>query len=291
MSPRTLLTAQALDAGAAFDERRARRAKRAASLAALLGAVLLGLGFAYRSAQAGAFFGAGAALLVSCLLFLSGWLRERDARLITGRGAWAVARLGFRSAAFRPGRSVLSAALIASAAFIIVSVDAFRRSGGELTEDRKTGTGGFALLARSELPIVPGLNDQAGRDALLIQAPEMQGVTFTRFRVRQGQDASCLNLYRPTNPTIIAPESSFIDANRFVFASSSAGTDAERANPWLLLRRTFDDGSVPVIADATSLQYVLHAGVGETFSMDIGAPDRSCCALSARSATASFRVS
>jgi putative ABC transport system permease protein len=161
--------------------------------------------------------------------------------------------------------------LIASAAFIIVSVDAFRRGGGELTEDRKTGTGGYALLARSELPIVPNMNDRSGRDALLIQAPGMQDTTFTRFRVRQGQDASCLNLYRPTNPTIVAPESSFIGANRFVFSSSSAETDEEQANPWLLLRRTFDDGSVPVIADATSLQYVLHAGVGDTFSMDIGA--------------------
>jgi putative ABC transport system permease protein len=271
MSPRALLTAQALDAGTAFDERRARRSKRAASVAALLGVMLLGAGFWSRAAQAGAFFGAGAALLVACLMFLSGWLRERDARLISGRGPWAVARLGFRSAAFRPGRSVLSAALIASAAFIIVSVDAFRRGGGELTEDRKTGTGGYALLARSELPIVPNMNDRSGRDALLIQAPGMQDTTFTRFRVRQGQDASCLNLYRPTNPTIVAPESSFIGANRFVFSSSSAETDEEQANPWLLLRRTFDDGSVPVIADATSLQYVLHAGVGDTFSMDIGA--------------------
>ncbi len=271
MSPRALLTAQALDAGTAFDERRARRSKRAASVAALFGVMLLGAGFWSRAAQAGAFFGAGAALLVACLMFLSGWLRERDARLISGRGPWAVARLGFRSAAFRPGRSVLSAALIASAAFIIVSVDAFRRGGGELTEDRKTGTGGYVLLARSELPIVPNMNDRSGRDALLIQAPEMQDATFTRFRVRQGQDASCLNLYRPTNPTIVAPESSFIGASRFVFSSSSAETDAERANPWLLLRRTFDDGSVPVIADATSLQYVLHAGVGDTFSMDIGA--------------------
>jgi ABC-type lipoprotein release transport system permease subunit len=271
MSPRTLLTAQALDAAAAFDDRRARRAKRVAAAVALFGVMLLGVGFGSRVAQAGAFFGAGAALLVACLMFLSGWLRERDARLISGRGPWAVARLGFRSAAFRPGRSVLSAALIASAAFIIVSVDAFRRGGGELTDDPKTGTGGFALLARSELPIVPNMNGEAGREALLMQAPGMQGVTFTRFRVRQGQDASCLNLYRPTNPTIVAPEPGFIEANRFVFSSSSAATSAEHANPWLLLRKTFDDGSVPVVADATSLQYVLHAGVGDTFSMDIGA--------------------
>ena len=38
--------------------------------------------------------------------------------------------LGFRNATYRPGRSVLCIALIASAAFIIVSVDAFRRREG-----------------------------------------------------------------------------------------------------------------------------------------------------------------
>jgi hypothetical protein len=271
MSPRLLLTAQALEGGGTYDPRRAARAKRAAAILAVAGMALLTLGFASRSAQAGGFFGAGAALLMACLLALSGWLRERNATPITGRGAWAVARLGFRSAAFRPGRSVLSAALIASAAFIIVSVDAFRRGAGELTQDPKSGTGGFALLARSELPIVQNPNDPAGREALLVQAPELEQVQIARFRVRQGQDASCLNLYRPTNPTIVAPEASFTEAARFSFSSSLAESDAERENPWLLLRRTFPDGSVPVIADATSLQYVLHASVGDTFSMDIGA--------------------
>ena len=49
-----------------------------------------------------------------------------------------------------------------------------------------------------------------------------------------------------------------------------AESDAERANPWLLLSRQFDDGAVPVVADATSMQYVLHVGVGDTFSIDTG---------------------
>jgi hypothetical protein len=223
-----------------------------------------------RSAQAGAFFGAGAALLIAFLTFLSGWLRARDARMIAGRGTWAVSRLGFRSAAFRPGRSVLSAALIAAAAFIIVSVDAFRRGAGDFSGDPKTGSGGYAVLARAELPVIHDPNTTAGREAMLIQAPELANARFTRFRMRQGQDASCLNLFRPTNPTIIAPEPDFIEANRFTFAASLAENDGERANPWTLLNRRSDDGTVPVIADATSLQYVLHAGVGDTFSLDTG---------------------
>jgi hypothetical protein len=68
----------------------------------------------------------------------------------------------------------------------------------------------------------------------------------------------------------VAPEAGFAEANRFTFAASLAESDAERANPWLLLNRRFEDGSVPAIADATSLQYVLHAGIDDTFSIDTG---------------------
>jgi putative ABC transport system permease protein len=49
-----------------------------------------------------------------------------------------------------------------------------------------------------------------------------------------------------------------------------AETDEERANPWLLLRKAFGDGTVPAVADATSLQYVLHAAVGDTMAVDVG---------------------
>ena len=270
-SPRALLGAQSLDVPSSGDPRKAVRRRRIAVALALVGAVLLGLGFASEAAQAAAFFGAGAVLLGACLTWLSSWLRARDARAISGSGTWAVSRLGFRGAAFRPSRSVLSAALIASAAFIIVSVDAFRRGGGELTADPKSGTGGFALLARSEVAIVHDPDTAAGREALLLQAPELERARFTRFRLRPGDDASCLNLYRPGSPTIVAPEPDFIEANRFSFAASLAQTEEERANPWRLLMQPRDDGTVPVIADATSLQYVLHARVGDTLGIDIGA--------------------
>ena len=69
--------------------------------------------------------------------------------------------------------------------------------------------------------------DPAGREALVLNAPDFSRIRFTRFRLRPGQDASCLNLYRPTTPTIIAPEPGFIERGRFSFAASIAGTDAD----------------------------------------------------------------
>jgi putative ABC transport system permease protein len=272
LSPRSLLGAHSLDVSdTAHGGRRPTRRRQFAAVLVLAAAALVAAGFARPSLQTGAFFGAGALLLTAGLLFFAAWLRSRDTRAVAGRGPAAVMRLGFRGAAFRPVRSVLSAALIASAAFIIVAVDAFRRGGGELTGDPRSGTGGFALLARAEVPLVHNPNDPAGREALQIaDSPELANARFMRFRLRPGEDASCLNLYRPANPTLIAPERTFVDANRFSFASTIASTDEERRNPWLLLDRRFEDGAVPAIADATSLQYVLHASVGDDFVIDVG---------------------
>jgi putative ABC transport system permease protein len=267
MSPRALLTAASIEGAMALNPARSRRSRRIGYVLTVLGAAAVVAGFADRDVQAGAFFAAGAALLAAGLFFLAAWLRARDVRLLSGRGAWATARLGFRSASFRPARTVLSAALIASAAFIIVAVDAFRRGGGEIAGDRQSGTGGYVLLAKSELPIVQNPN---APETLDLTAEQMGSATFTRFRVRPGEDASCLNLYRPTNPTIVAPEARFIESGRFSFAASLAETDAERSNPWLLLQRELPDGAIPAIADATSLQYVLHAAVGDEFTIDTG---------------------
>ncbi|MFL6279048.1 MAG: FtsX-like permease family protein, partial [Vicinamibacterales bacterium] len=267
LSPRQLLHAQSLEEDR-FVARPSRRIHIVKWILAAAGAAMLAAGFTDRGLRTAMFFGAGATLLAASMCQVSSSLRSRQAFPIGGRGVWALWRLGFRSAAFRPSRSVMSIALIASAAFIIVAVDAFRRGDASFT-DVHSGTGGFALLGQSEVPIVANPNEAAGREALVVNAPDFNRVKFTRFRLRPGDDASCLNLYRPTAPAIIAPEPGFIESGRFSFAASLAQTDAERANPWLLLRRPTTD-AIPVVADATSLEYVLHAGVGDTFSMDIG---------------------
>ena len=270
-SPRVLLSAQSLDVPVATDVRRASRGRRNALVCFGLAGVALLAAVVRPSIQAGMFFAAGALLLVATLLLFSSSLRARDARPLAGRGIPAVVRLGFRGASSRPARSVMSAALIASAAFIIVAVDAFRRGGGELTGDPRSGTGGFALVARSEVPVVHNPDDDAGREALqLTEDAPLREVRFMRFRLRPGDDASCLNLYRPAIPTLIAPDRSFIEANRFSFGATMAATDEERQNPWRLLAKRFDDGAVAAIADGTSLQYVLHKSVGEDMAVDIG---------------------
>jgi putative ABC transport system permease protein len=222
--------------------------------------------------QVAGFFGGGALLLIALLCYQSVWLRRRKRRLLGGDGWWSVMRLGFRNVAHRPVRSVLCIALIASAAFIIVAVDSFRRDGRNSTLDRKSGGGGYALLAESALPLVHDPNTPEGREALNLNtgrdADTLDHLSFARFRVRPGDDASCLNLYQPRNPRILAPTDDFVKANRFSFQDSLARTNEERENPWLLLNSELDGGAIPVMADANSLAYVLHLKVGDELTLD-----------------------
>jgi putative ABC transport system permease protein len=219
------------------------------------------------------FFGGGVLLLIGLLVLQSAWLHRAQARQLHGTGWWPLSRLGFRNASSRPGRSVLCIALIASAAFIIVAVDAFRHREGSAALDRKSGTGGFPLLAESLLPIVHDPNSEDGREALNLSteaSSPLAGIRLERFRVRPGDDASCLNLYQPRNPKIVAPQESFLESNRFTFSSSFQPGAEEQNNPWLLLKRNFPDGAIPFIADANSASYVLHLKPGEDLVLPTG---------------------
>jgi hypothetical protein len=182
-----------------------------------------------------------------------------------------------RNATYRPGRSVLCITLIAAAAFIIVAVDAFRRDDSpEAARDRRSGGGGYALMAESLLPVVHDPNTPEGRDALNLDAggrgdaDALAGVTLARFRLRPGDDASCLNLYRPGRPRVLAPTDAFRREGRFAFAGALDAEGEGKTNPWLLLDREFADGAVPFVADANSAAYVLHLGLGEDFLLERG---------------------
>ncbi len=271
-SPRALL-AGVLESGAVM----ARKARVLAVVSAAAGAaaiLVLAASVAGAVPDVGGFFGAGTLLLISSLSLAAVILRRTRPRPIAGYGWRAVARLAFRSAAHRPARSLLPVALIASAAFIIVSVEAFRKDPGDQRLDRRSGTGGYALVGSSALPVMYDPDTPAGREALGITAsevPGLDGVRFASFRQREGDDASCLNLYAPREPRILGATRAFLEDGRFSFAASEAATPDERRNPWLLLDKEPGDGVIPAIGDANSIEYSLHLGVGGELTVGGGA--------------------
>ena len=70
-----------------------------------------------------------------------------------GRGMAAMLALGIRHTSVRPARSVLSLALIAFASFVLVSVGAFKKDVTAGSNDPRSGTGGFSLMAARALVI------------------------------------------------------------------------------------------------------------------------------------------
>jgi putative ABC transport system permease protein len=254
-----------------YRPRRLITVARLAVVLIALGSGLLVAAALGRVGEVAGFFGGGTLLLVGLLCSQAVWLRQGKGKAISGTGWWPVSHLGLRNTTYRPGRSILCIALIASAAFIIVAVDAFRRDDKKAVRDRRSGSGGFPLLAESLLPLVHDPNSPEGREALNLtteDSEELKDVSFTRFRVRAGDDASCLNLYQPRNPRIVAPDEEFIRSGRFTFQASLANTSAERENPWLLLNEETADGAIPVIGDANSLTYVLHLKLGDELVLD-----------------------
>ena len=214
--------------------RNIRRRRRLALAAAAVAVALSAAGFTGALNATASFFGAGTLLLVAALLRISAWLHG---------GGFAVPAsplgLGFRGIAHHPGRSVVSIALIASATFLIASLEAFRR------EPSTAGAFNYPLFAESVLPLIQNPN-QAG-------VGDGGGVSIVPFRVRPGDDASCLNLYQPRSPRLLAPPAEFL---------------RDTPGPWALLESNPAPGVIPAIADANSMTYVLHRKIGEDFEID-----------------------
>jgi ABC-type lipoprotein release transport system permease subunit len=235
------------------------------------------------------FFGSGSLLLAACLSALWGWMRSTRHRTVEGHGLWSVAQLGIRNAARHPGRSLLTAGLIASAAFLIVAVESFRRR-VDAHEAVDLANGGYALVAESDLPLFRDLNtaeardeienklelvyrDESGGDNVSAQRRAKQAIElveqtrFVAFRVHAGDDASCLNLYQPLRPRLLGVPVDFIDKQKsgFLFAATSAHTDAERADPWTLLLPASED--VPAFGEKNTVEWMLKSKLNGTVAL------------------------
>jgi putative ABC transport system permease protein len=176
--------------------------------------------------------------------------------------------LGQSHTAWRPTRTILTLSLIAFATFVLVSVVAFRRDGTGTSLAPAGGTGGFALMAEATVPLMHDPNTPAGRAAMGLDAGgALDGALVTRVRLRPGDEASCLSLYQPQNPRIVG-----VDPAGFVgrFRFADPGAAAADQSPWTLLDQPLEDGAIPAIADQTTLTYVFHLAVGDTFEL---APD------------------
>jgi len=236
-----------------------------AALSAGGGLILLLLALTNRSINAtGVFFAAGFMLLLSFLSFCQALLAQCGRE--ESRAAMTITSLCWRNASRRRGRSLTTIALLSLASFLIVSVGANRHDERSDLHERRSGTGGFTLIAQSTLPIYEDINSQQGRDSLGIDSSIMQGVHIIPARIHEGDEASCLNLNRAQIPRLVGVNPALLSRRgAFTFVNSIQKT--KHRSPWHLLEEKHDSQIVPAIGDQATVVWGLHKNVGDRLSL------------------------
>ncbi len=219
---------------------------------------------------AGAFVGGGMLLLIAALLFIYACLRS-PSRLATKtrQDSFTFRQLISRNASRHPLRSTMTIGLMATAAFLIMAISAFRLQPG--TE----GTGGFTLIGQSSQTLSRDLRQTQVRSEMLgPDARLLTETTIAPLRLRLGQDASCNNLYKATRPTVVGIPESFSK----LFDNTSTGLPGFQwaaqgdvpvgQSPWDALNvdaEGTENDPIPVVIDQNTAMWSLQMmkGVGE----------------------------
>ena len=217
-------------------------------------AMLVSAGHGRDPQAAESFFGAGACLLLAGLGFSHRLFVALGRTIQTVGGLPA---LGLRNAARRRWRSLTTVSILASGIFLLVAVSAFHQDPRQMAHGRQSGTGGFTLFAQSALPVYDDLNGLIGRETTGLSADELHGVSILSLRVREGDDASCLNLNRAQQPRLLGVRPDELGQRQaFTFSDQSAH--------WSWLDRREPDGAVPAIGDEQTIKWALGKKLGET---------------------------
>ena len=230
-----------------------------------------------RNTNPGVFFGAGSLVLIAGLAWAAAWL-GRFARK-AGTTPLTLSALGVRGCARRRKRSLATIALLACGSFLIAAIGVFRLDANHDATRHDSGTGGFALIGESTMPIVQDLNTKAGREFYGLDAQQMAGVNVVPMRVREGDVASCLNLNRAQKPRLLGVKPELL-AKRFTFSAAAKGLD--RHEGWDLLhssssrrQEALTDNSalrtphsalpeeIPAIGDANAIEWAMGKQLGD----------------------------
>jgi putative ABC transport system permease protein len=249
---------------------------------ALLGliAIVCGSGFYLRGqAAGGAFVGAG--MLALGWLLSMAWQRLTRPRFdgaSLSRSTDSLAALAKTSIYRQPLRSVLTMGLMAVATLLILSMSLF-----EATPDVQ-GTGGFQGVADANVPIAKNLSDGGYlKEVLGERAATLGGATILPFRVKDGDDAGCNNLYQASQPRVLgvsprmaAYEEQRPSDERFAWANSARDPEGRAlVSSWRALEKEADgsrDAPIPAIIDQNTAMWALHltGGVGQVFTYTFG---------------------
>lgn len=255
LSPLSLLRGQ--DTDSATSMTRSRVGWAPSVVCAILAVALAGIASGQSGmARAGCFFGGG------ILLLISAWLVIRQVLIV--QGAIRLSRsnlffLAFRAICRNPLRSSLSIGLLAVASFLISSMGVFKMS------PSRAGYGGFDLIGISSQPVHDNLGSPAARrSAIGPSADQLSDTVIMPMRMREGDDASCTNLFQVSQPTILGVPASLQSLTESAQGYQFSWMDSSKPEaPWDQLQ-VFGTGSksdtIPVILDQNTALWSLKQG-------------------------------
>ncbi|MHC4715078.1 MAG: FtsX-like permease family protein [Planctomycetota bacterium] len=211
--------------------------------------------------QAAAFFTAGGLLLMAGLFLCAGLfaaLARAGGEVQAGLGALAV-----RNAARRRGRSLAASTMLACGVFLIVAIGANRQDPMASAGERKSGTGGFAFYGETSIAVNEDLNTPEARRRYGLENTLGPEVTFVQMRLRDGDDASCLNLNRTSQPRILALRPGELQ-ERGAFEFIGAASRFNREDGWLMLDADLGEGTIAAVADDAVITWGLGKSLGDT---------------------------
>jgi len=215
------------------------------------------------SVSATFFFTAGTTMLVSQMLLAIGLIKYHT----TGKSQiFNLNSLSLSNIRQNSNRSLSVILLFSIGMFMVIAIGANRKSVPRETQAGTqnnaslrdpSGTGGFTFYMETTVPVPDNLNKPDIRAKYGLETPS----EFVQMKKLQGDDASCLNLNRVSNPPLLGvPAGSF--SGRFRFQTLE--DDQFKADPWKMLEQTRGKNIITAVADQTVIQWGLGLKIGDT---------------------------
>jgi putative ABC transport system permease protein len=200
------------------------------------------------------FFASGALVLISFLSGMFYFLMRAERKNFIQLDIFT---LSIKNGLRHKSRTLSIITLLAIGTFIVFSTGS-NRKGILLDESNKaSGLGGFQYFSETTVPVNRDLNDNKVRREIGLS----DDFHFVQFARAPGDDASCLNLNRISNPVILGVDPASLE-ERFSFATRTEFLSA--STPWSSLENILPGGLIPAIADQTVIKWGLGMNVGDT---------------------------
>ena len=217
--------------------------------------------------------------LVGLVAVISGYSRFISRRA-SGAGTFNLKGMIYKNLNYRRRSSVISIIVLAAGLFVVFVVGLNRKNFSDAAS-LLSGTGGFTLWGENSVPLYHSLSTAEGRERFGLSGLPAD-VSILQFYRHGGDDASCLNLNKAPQPTVLGVDANLLADASFTFAATlvdsyQLSVVSERSEQKLKtenrkLKTVWDALSqkrgdyYPVIADQTVLQWGLMKSVGDTIT-------------------------